>query len=76
MLKARGALRLFTDADGATPIQELERLESALAAGADIAIDRARSKTPRSGSRRPGIILRGGRGRLRRCHYRCSVRPS
>jgi len=38
MLNARGVLRLFADADGATPIQELERLESAHAAGADIAI--------------------------------------
>src|ERR1035438_2280453 len=26
MLQARGKLRLFTDADGATPINELERL--------------------------------------------------
>lgn len=38
MLAARGSLRLFTDADGATPIVELKRLEAALAAGADIAI--------------------------------------
>lgn len=38
MLAARGAFRLFTDADGATPIGELERLETALAAGADLAI--------------------------------------
>jgi dolichyl-phosphate beta-glucosyltransferase len=38
MLEARGEYRLFTDADGATPIAELKRLEPALAAGADIAI--------------------------------------
>jgi dolichyl-phosphate beta-glucosyltransferase len=38
MLAAGGALRLFTDADGATPIGELKRLEPALAAGADIVI--------------------------------------
>ncbi len=38
MLAARGACRLFTDADGATPIAELKRLEPALAAGADMAI--------------------------------------
>jgi dolichyl-phosphate beta-glucosyltransferase len=38
MLAARGAFRLFTDADGATPIAELKRLEPAMAAGADIAI--------------------------------------
>jgi dolichyl-phosphate beta-glucosyltransferase len=38
MLAARGQYRLFTDADGATPIAELKRLEAALAAGADVAI--------------------------------------
>ena len=38
MLAATGALRLFTDADGATPITELKRLEPALAAGADVVI--------------------------------------
>jgi len=38
MLAARGAWRLFADADGATPIAELKRLEAALSAGADIAI--------------------------------------
>ena len=38
MLAARGQFRLFTDADGATPIMELKRLEAALMAGAQIAI--------------------------------------
>lgn len=38
MLQARGSLRLFADADGATPIAELERLRTAIKAGADIAI--------------------------------------
>ncbi|TAJ24885.1 MAG: glycosyltransferase family 2 protein [Nitrospirae bacterium] len=38
MRQARGTLRLFADADGATPIQELERLEAGIAQGADIAI--------------------------------------
>jgi dolichyl-phosphate beta-glucosyltransferase len=38
MLSAVGRFRLFTDADGATPIAELKRLEPALASGADIAI--------------------------------------
>ncbi|MEP6887888.1 MAG: dolichyl-phosphate beta-glucosyltransferase [Nitrospirales bacterium] len=38
MLAARGTLRLMADADGATPIQELERLDHALAEGADLAI--------------------------------------
>lgn len=38
MLNARGAFRLFADADGATPIAELERLVAAFHTGADIAI--------------------------------------
>jgi dolichyl-phosphate beta-glucosyltransferase len=38
MLAATGALRLFCDADGATPFAELDRLERAVTAGADIAI--------------------------------------
>ncbi len=38
MKEARGALRLFADADGAAPIGELERLEAGIAQGADIAI--------------------------------------
>jgi dolichyl-phosphate beta-glucosyltransferase len=38
MLAAEGVYRLFADADGATPISELPRLEAALMRGADIAI--------------------------------------
>jgi len=38
MLAAQGRLRLFADADGATPISELERLELAIADGAEVAI--------------------------------------
>jgi dolichyl-phosphate beta-glucosyltransferase len=38
MRAAVGRLQLFADADGATPIQELARLEQALAGGADLAI--------------------------------------
>ncbi|HEV8614709.1 MAG TPA: dolichyl-phosphate beta-glucosyltransferase [Methylomirabilota bacterium] len=38
MRVAAGDYRLFADADGATPIAELKRLEAALAAGADVAI--------------------------------------
>src|SRR6185369_4599077 len=38
MLEATGKLRLFTDADGATPITELERLRNAVDGGADVAI--------------------------------------
>lgn len=38
MLAGVGAYRMFADADGATPIDELKRLEAALTAGADVAI--------------------------------------
>lgn len=38
MLDANGDLRLFTDADGATPISELPKLLRAIEDGADIAI--------------------------------------
>lgn len=38
VVNSRGRLVLFADADGATPITELGRLEAAIAAGADVAI--------------------------------------
>jgi len=38
MRAARGAWRLMADADGATPIVEVKRLEAAVQAGADIAV--------------------------------------
>lgn len=38
MRRARGALRLMADADGATPIGEMERLEGAIRRGADLAV--------------------------------------
>jgi len=38
MLQAIGAQRLFADADGATPITELDRLRRAIQDGADVAI--------------------------------------
>ncbi len=38
VLAARGRLILVADADGATPIAELERLEAALANGAEVAV--------------------------------------
>jgi dolichyl-phosphate beta-glucosyltransferase len=38
MLAAKGELRLFTDADGATPIEELGKLLLAIDAGADIVV--------------------------------------
>jgi dolichyl-phosphate beta-glucosyltransferase len=57
MVAARGVYRLFADADGATPIAELKRLEAALAAGADVAI----------GSRAliaPDVVVRAQRHRV------------
>jgi dolichyl-phosphate beta-glucosyltransferase len=38
MRAARGALRLMADADGATPVAEVKRLETAILAGADLAV--------------------------------------
>jgi len=38
MLAAKGAYRVFADADGATPIEEIKRLEPMLVAGADVVI--------------------------------------
>jgi dolichyl-phosphate beta-glucosyltransferase len=38
VVNAVGRIILFADADGATPISEIERLESALEAGADVAV--------------------------------------
>lgn len=38
MAAASGALRLMADADGATPIVEVKRLEAAVHAGADLAV--------------------------------------
>jgi dolichyl-phosphate beta-glucosyltransferase len=38
VVNAQGKLVLFADADGATPLPEIERLEAALADGADVAI--------------------------------------
>jgi dolichyl-phosphate beta-glucosyltransferase len=38
MTRAAGELRLMADADGATPIAEVARLEAAVAAGADVAV--------------------------------------
>jgi dolichyl-phosphate beta-glucosyltransferase len=51
MCVANGQHRLFADADGATPIAELKRLEAALAAGADVAIG-SRARTD------PGVVVR------------------
>jgi dolichyl-phosphate beta-glucosyltransferase len=60
MLAARGDYRLFTDADGATPIVELKRLEAALAAGAEVAVgSRARRDPSVSVVARPHRVFAG-----------------
>src|SRR5262249_41921972 len=60
MLGARGDWRLFADADGATPITELKRLEAALAAGADVAIgSRGLSGASVSLQTRPHRVMAG-----------------
>ncbi len=38
MLAASGNLRLFADADGATPVEEVARLKKAIESGADVAV--------------------------------------
>lgn len=45
MLEARGAQRLFTDADNSTPIEEVAKLRAALAEGFDVAIGSRALKT-------------------------------
>ena len=60
MLTATGAVRLFADADGATPIAELKRLEPPLAAGADVVIGSRTLVDPAVSVRaRPHRILAG-----------------
>lgn len=51
MGRSRGALRLMADADGATPIAEVERLEAAIERGADVAVG-SRALRDRSVARR------------------------
>lgn len=60
MLAARGQYRLFADADGATPIVELKRLEAALTAGAQVAIGSRALRDPSvSVVARPHRVLAG-----------------
>jgi dolichyl-phosphate beta-glucosyltransferase len=59
MQRSRGALRLMTDADGATPIDQVARLESAITGGADVAVGaRARPATAGPGQRRREAVAR------------------
>ena len=45
MHAAKGAMRLFADADGATPIDEVDRLMAAISSGAEIAVGSRALKT-------------------------------
>src|SRR3972149_6122990 len=56
MTVVSGALRLMADADGATPIVEVKRLEAAMQAGADLA----------AGPGAPAAPCVGGGGRAHR----------
>jgi len=53
MLKARGAIVLFTDADLSSPIEEAERLFTAIGEGADIAIGSRWLESSRQTHRQP-----------------------
>ncbi|HJU06837.1 MAG TPA: dolichyl-phosphate beta-glucosyltransferase [Nitrospiraceae bacterium] len=64
MLEARGDLRLIADADGATPIEELERLESRVRHGADLAVG---SRSLASQDRRYSVNARWHRSVLGNC---------
>ncbi|HEY0481503.1 MAG TPA: dolichyl-phosphate beta-glucosyltransferase [Kofleriaceae bacterium] len=61
VLASRGRAVLFSDADLSTPIEELERLEAALGAGADIAIG-SRSAPGEVERRQPLLRRLQGRG--------------
>ncbi len=56
MLAAHGRLRLFADADGATPIEEERRLRKVIDAGADVAIG-SRATRELRGSMEPSSPL-------------------
>ena len=62
MLAARGQRRLFCDADLSIPIEELQQLEAALDAGADIAI--GSKSLPGSVALRPRPLYRRAMGRV------------
>lgn len=71
VLAARGERILFSDADLATPIEELEKLEARLAAGADVAI--ASRHLPGSRIETPQPFLRRMSGRVFRWLVRAST---
>jgi dolichyl-phosphate beta-glucosyltransferase len=61
MLSVLGRFRLFTDADGATPIAELKRLEPALVGGADVVIGSRALHDPSVSVRARAHRMRAGR---------------
>jgi dolichyl-phosphate beta-glucosyltransferase len=84
MLAARGDFRLFADADGATAIAELKRLEPALARGVDVVIGsralpdpsvsvRARRRRKLAGRIFNAIVSRLGLGPIAdsQCGFKC-----
>jgi dolichyl-phosphate beta-glucosyltransferase len=73
MLAARGARRLITDADLSTPIEDLEHLQAALDAGADVAIGSRALPTSNVVLRQPWY--REGMGRLFNVFVRGLVLP-
>ena len=88
MVNARGVFRLFTDADGATPIVELKRLEPALRAGADLVIGSRALEDPQVSIQARQHRVRAGRvfnwlvGRLglrgvadSQCGFKCFRAP-
>ena len=62
MLAARGSLRLFSDADLSTPIEEVEHLMAAIAGGCDVAIGSRRLPESRIDVPQPWWRQTMGRG--------------
>ncbi|SIO56353.1 dolichyl-phosphate beta-glucosyltransferase [Singulisphaera sp. GP187] len=75
MLAARGALVLFADADGATPICEERKLRGAISAGADVAVGSRRGNPDRPEANRPWYRELAGRtfSKLARSYLTLSI---
>lgn len=73
MLEAQGDLRLFADADGATPIAELRKLLLALDDGADLAV--ASRALPDAGRVVSSHLYRKVIGNVFNCVVRCLAVP-
>lgn len=73
MLEARGRLRLMTDADLSTPIEDLRSLRAAIDEGADIAIGSRAIRASQVQVRQP--ILREAAGRLFNLFVRALLLP-